>query len=179
MIFSHTHKQVLDGTKSQTCRLCRDEDEFGTTPTGELAVLERAFPLRGRMYRRPRWIVGHEYSVQPERCHKAVGRIRITEIRRVDDVVFEVLGENGLEFARAEGFASVNDFVKVWMELHPRAKAEQPVWVLTFDLVKPIEIRINTRDEHGRKQKLDPKTAETVGALFKHAAERITEAHRS
>lgn len=139
MIFSRTIDQVLAGRKTQTCRLCRAGDELGKTEsTGETAVLGQTWTW---LYRRSRWIVGHTYAVQRERCHVAEGRIRITGIERIEDLTAPGVVTDA--FARAEGFDSAEAFLASWRDLH-RSKPDQPVWVLRFELVR--EKRNHDRD---------------------------------
>lgn len=75
MIFAHTIANVLNGKKSQTRRLCYPSDTLGyVTIKGQkrLAVFDNTYKDRPRT----RWIIGHTYAVQPERCHFAQGRIK-------------------------------------------------------------------------------------------------------
>jgi hypothetical protein len=121
VIFSKTINQVLAGTKSQTMRLCHEGDRLGEHK-GAVAVL--------RADGRPRWVVGHVYSVQPERCHHARGVMRVTSLSRLEDPT-----SGDLAFARREGFSSVEEYLRVWHELHPRNPVQR-VWVIGFELVK-------------------------------------------
>jgi hypothetical protein len=131
MIFSRTIRQVLDGSKTQTRRLCYAGDSLGYATTkvdGVTAKRKAVFEnLAGRP--RPRWIVGHTYAVQPERCHSAKGRILLLDLRREDDPT--LISD---EDARSEGFADLAAFLTSWNDLH-RKQPRQPVWVLTFKLV--------------------------------------------
>jgi hypothetical protein len=131
MIFAHTIKNVLNGTKTQTRRLCYAADTLGHTKVrGEtrVAVLDG---YSTAVKPRPRWIVGNTYSVQPERCHASKGRILVCDLRREDDPT-QISDAD----ARAEGFVDAADFVKAWKSLHVK-KPVQPVWVITFTLVHP------------------------------------------
>lgn len=129
MIFAHTIANVLNGKKSQTRRLCYPSDTLGyVTIKGQkrLAVFDNTYKDRPRT----RWIIGHTYAVQPERCHFAQGRIKITGLLRE---------ENPLEISEAdaiaEGFESAEAFREAWKSLHKK-KPVQPVWVIEFQLVR-------------------------------------------
>lgn len=138
MIFQKTWQFVLARRKSQTLRLCYAGDYLGETAAGETAV----FDTRGRSdrrYHRPRWIVGHTYAVQRERCHPAVGRFRITSLARLEDpTAVEPAGPVDLAFARREGFDSIEEYLRVWHELHKKNPV-QPVWVIGFELIEPAQ----------------------------------------
>lgn len=128
MIFARTIANVLNGKKSQTRRLCYPSDSLGyVTIKGQkrLAVFDNTYKDRPRT----RWIVGNTYAVQPERCHSARGRIRITGLRRE---------ENPLEISEAdaiaEGFESAEAFRAAWKSLHKKNPV-QAVWVIEFELV--------------------------------------------
>lgn len=66
---------ILDGKKTQTRRVCHVNDKYEPLHVGGPAVIDTA-SIRNR------WVVGQTYAVQPGRGKKAVGRIRITAIRR-------------------------------------------------------------------------------------------------
>ena len=108
MIFQETWRQVLAGRKTQTRR-----------------VVKAGQPCR--------WVVGKTYAVQPARTQRAVGRIRITDVRR------ERLGDITPSDARAEGFDTIDEFVQTWTRLHGRFDPEVIVWVVTFEPVEPEE----------------------------------------
>lgn len=123
MIFKKTIEQVLNRTKSQTCRLKHVGDTLICGRNG-FGVYDR--------HGRPRWVIGRFYAAQAERCQPAVGRIRITGIEAVADV----LGQDEA-FAKREGFESVEAFRAVWMQIHSR-HPNVPAWVLRFELVKGL-----------------------------------------
>lgn len=132
MIFQHTWKAVLNGTKTQTRRLVKPYTSYlkYTEADGETinAVLQN---------NREQWRVGKTYAVQPGRGQKAIGRIRITGIRqeRLQDII--------IDDVRAEGFASTYHFSKQWEAIHTsrgeRWEDDPPVWVIEFELVKGDE----------------------------------------
>lgn len=116
MIFAHTIDEVLSGRKRQTTRLAYAGDYLGGD--GTIRCHDD----------RPRWIIGHTYAVQPERCHPALGRIILRSAEHVRDVL-----PCSEEFARAEGFDSADGFAAVWRKLHPKVNP-YGYWVLGFGL---------------------------------------------
>lgn len=130
MIFAHTHKLATSGLKRQTIRLCYPGDFLGRTPLGETAVFEKPYLMAGQVRCRPRWIVGHEYAIQPERCHPEVGRFRCTYLKLVENPL-----NVDQEFARAEGFQSIEEYLEVWKKLHPK-NLEHPCWAIGMELVE-------------------------------------------
>jgi hypothetical protein len=109
MLFQYTWEKVLRGEKTQTRRIVKPGEHFNemgatTIVTGSFfrqmtfaddyhyAVITPA----GRI----KWEVGKTYAVQPGRGQPAVGRIRITAIRK------ERIGDITEEDAIAEGFSA-------------------------------------------------------------------------
>lgn len=130
MIFQHTWQRVLDGTKTQTRRPCKPGEFY------EPADAANGYPEGVFRWKRndtdewlersvPKYIVGKDYAVQPGRGQKAVGRIRITGIRR------ENVRKISDDDARAEGFASRNAFLYLWQLMHD----EDDAWVIEFERV--------------------------------------------
>lgn len=129
MIFAHTIANVLNGTKRQTRRLCYARDSLGYVTikgTKRLAVFDNTYEDRPRT----RWVIGNTYAVQPERCHPALARIKITGLRREENPL-----EISEDDAIAEGFESAEAFCTAWKSLH-KSKPIQPVWVIEFELVR-------------------------------------------
>jgi hypothetical protein len=122
MIFSLTIDLVLSGHKTCTTRLRHYGDSLGTWD-GKPAV----FFSRGET--KTRWVVGRTYAVQFERCHPARGRFRLDRIEPVSDPV-----NVSLEIARAEGFATVEQYQAVWHSLH-KTNPIQPCWRLWYTLL--------------------------------------------
>lgn len=118
MIFQHTWRQVLDGSKTQTRRLIKSPAD-GTAingcemlqyPGGKLSVARGIHDKWGI-----KWQVGKTYAVQPGRGEKAAGRIQITNIRRQD--VREISPED----VAAEGYAGKIDFLVTWASMHDKS----------------------------------------------------------
>jgi hypothetical protein len=129
MIFAKTYPLVLSGRKCQTLRLAYPGDRLTSERASEgetLLATQRVVTAHGRV----RWRVGAEYAVQPERCHKAVGRIRCIGL-------CEVLDPMDIDdaFARREGFDDAAAFRAVWLTLHAR-RPRQPSWAIRFELAK-------------------------------------------
>jgi hypothetical protein len=143
MIFKHTWKKVLTGKKTQTRRLVNEGERL-------LTYDRLGFPhevLEGGIRReRLKWQVGKSYAVQPGRGKKALGRIRLTGIRR--ERLQDILGED----ARAElGWTNESQpypcrdltarqcFMELWDEIHQkrgnRWQDNPEVWVLEFEVV--------------------------------------------
>ena len=148
MIFQHTVDKVLDGTKTQTRRIvkathgeCYLYDDYTGEPLGILAV------GTGKSWL---YACGKTYAVQPGRGKHAVGRIRITGLRRED--VREISDDD----VKAEGFSSYRDFMWTWISMHDKSHAAMiergelntdygvkhrpadryDAWVIEFELVK-------------------------------------------
>ena len=99
MIFKQV-EQVLDGTKSQTRRPVKEHEEANrwdseTDVINEVLIVDPNKSYPGNL--RSKWVLGRTYAVQPSRGKKAVGRIRITKIRR------ERLQDISDEDCKAEG----------------------------------------------------------------------------
>lgn len=106
MIFQHTHEWVMNGTKTQTRRIIRPGEDL----------------LNGVVYTsewRKVYEVGKSYAVQPGRGKKAIGRIKITNIRSQD--VRDISDED----IAAEGFRSDHHYTAQYRFLH--------TWVLMHD----------------------------------------------
>jgi hypothetical protein len=114
MIFQHTLDKVLSGWKVQTRRVWK---------VGEF-LIDDAVVGDGRL----KWKVGETYAVQPGRGKASVGRIRITGIR------LEPVTAISETDASAEGFASRDDFLATWREIH--GGDHHDVWVIEFRLVE-------------------------------------------
>jgi hypothetical protein len=125
MIFQHTWQKVLSGQKTQTRRLARDTDRLWTVEVEDRQPEKVLW--RGD---RAKWRTGRDYAVQPGRGKKAIGRIRLLDIR------YQHLGHVKEVEARAEGYGSLNEFEEAWTRIHGYYDAEQPVWALEFRLIE-------------------------------------------
>jgi len=140
MIFQYTWEKVLAGQKTQTRRIVKPEHwEFCDGP--ELAIDTVFYGTRIK------WQVGRTYAVQPGRGKPAVGRIKITAIRkeRVQDITEAD--------AVAEGFAGLcgygvymeprDHFFEAWNEINNRpgcrVEDKPAVWVLELEQVPEPE----------------------------------------
>ena len=83
-----------------------------------------------RRIRRPRCELGQTRAVQPGRCEKGIARIVI------QDVYQERLGSISDADARAEGFASRNDFITSWEKINRTYDPDLLVWVVVFRLAE-------------------------------------------
>lgn len=170
MIFKQV-QQVLDGTKTQTRRPVKEGELGQVDLPGSRDYMgvwieppnarEREWPLSPPEYLYGRtdliqeqyklkWFVGRTYAVQPGRGKKAVGRIRITKIRR------EVLGDISLDDIFAEGIFRVPEhkgwytykggvdhispltaYFTLWDSIYGKGAWERvlydDVWVLDFE----------------------------------------------
>lgn len=131
MIFAKTIDLVLSGRKTQTVRLCCPGDELGRMDNGARAVFSARYPWGNETRRRVRWRVGGIMAVQPERCHKARAQVIVTGLGRIEDPTAV-----DVEFARREGFDTVDEYLRTWHALHPKHPV-QPCWVIGFELVNP------------------------------------------
>ncbi len=97
--------------------------------------------------------VGHHYAVQPARGKPQICRITVLDRRR------ERLRDLSYEDAIAEGFRTRADFARYWMRLHVEKRhdptgltddevlelwqqlhGDTQVWVITFELKRPLQI---------------------------------------
>jgi hypothetical protein len=148
MIFQHTVDAVLDGSKTQT-RRCVDNDVW-------LSNFGCVYRIYNNMTLRPKWRVGKTYAVQPGRGKKAVGRIRITGIRkeRLRDISEADAREEGCDgfWNPKNGFYNLRDFPYdtcipkkpsehfrvLWDSIQKKGRRweDNPeVWVLEFELM--------------------------------------------
>lgn len=151
MIFKQW-QQVLDGSKTQTRRPCKGEDEEYTwcTPTMEDGLVTGHRILEvcavGAEKNYLRWAVDKTYAVQPGRGKKAVGRIRITRIRRQPlqyitplDIMAEGIQPIRAAPNRFMAEVRLGDFVELWDGIYqkPYRWEDNPdVWVLDLEVVQ-------------------------------------------
>jgi hypothetical protein len=118
MIFKQWQK-VLSGEKTQTRRPVREGEYF----------------LNGRVKKagRAKWIEGKTYAVQPKRCARAVGRIKILRIERAP-LLYDCIS------FFAEGMSSAGEFWNVWQSMYGGtefdARKNPDVWVISFKAVE-------------------------------------------
>ncbi len=126
LIFQHTWQWITKPSphtgelKTQTSRIAAPE------PNGEsLAGFEMlSYPMGMKAVVRgskddshwvTKWQVGKTYAVQPGRGEKAIGRIRILDIQRIDVRDFTPAD------VKREGFLSLNHYLLVWSQMHDAA----------------------------------------------------------
>jgi hypothetical protein len=76
-----------------------------------------------------RYRVGQDYSVQPGRGVREIGRLAVVAIAR------QQLGLPSLEEVRREGFDRVDDFIEAWTEIHGGYDEHALVDRIAFHLV--------------------------------------------
>lgn len=147
MQFAKTWKQVLDGSKTQTRRLVKPGEYYCPhreyIPGEQSSALAHVFTMKDGAVSRFVYLEGHTYAVQPGRGQKAVGRIKITGIRR------ERLQGISEADAHAEGWVRpyfgegrniVEAYADLWDSIHTkpgtRWEDSPDVWVLSFELVE-------------------------------------------
>lgn len=149
MIFKQW-QQVLDGTKTQTRRPVRENGEFyeqakrntfGFVHLDSVITQGRAFGIQGSMVK---WQVGRTYAVQPRMSKKAVGRIRLTAIRReaLEDITEADIVAEGISGTIKDGkrLDLWLQWVNLWDSIYAKTefawRHNPDVWVLTFELVE-------------------------------------------
>jgi len=125
MLFSHTHEQVLDGSKVLTTRLVAPGDRYETHPISREIV--RVMDAGGRV----KYEVGKSYAAQPGRGKEAVCRIRIKRIlkNRLRDMTNEMVEQEGLPLRAWAGVAGEQEpgtaaFAELWDSMHGKWKAD-------------------------------------------------------
>lgn len=83
--------------------------------------------------------VGSDYAVCPGRGKTAIGRVRVTSVRR------EALGRLSAEEARREGFFSVQSFEQAWATINGSYDPDVQVWRVEFEVVEPDADRAGRR----------------------------------
>jgi len=161
MIFQYTWEKVLAGQKTQTRRIKKPgeelfEREWSLFGNGEYDWIETYVLAPNKAHGEAiKWQVGRTYAVQPGRGKPAVGRIKITAIRK------ELLTEITEEDAKAEGMTSdywdrlpsyksrvdprylhCSAYADLWDTIHkqgPYFEDDPLVWVLEFERVPEPE----------------------------------------
>jgi hypothetical protein len=148
-------KQILDGEKTKIRRPVREGDRLHS-----IGNFENGKPIAPDYYvgndSRIRWKTWRVYAVQPGRGKKAVGRIRITGIRRewLDDIspedclaegIQEIPNQWGTPWYRCPGLeggwkSSRAAFRALWDSIYEGTEfefaANPEVWVLMFEVVR-------------------------------------------
>lgn len=120
MLFKQTlAEKIINGQKTQTRRLCKDGENWRKASDDGIATV---FDKDGRI----KWQVGRDYAIQTKRGGKAIGRFRITDIRR------EIVAQISDDDAKAEGFAGRNEFFGAWDWINGSDTTNQYCWVIEF-----------------------------------------------
>lgn len=149
MLFIHTWEKVLSGEKTQTRRLVKPEHEVNhwrlngddDDAINEVMVRREKPTSSGDVWRNV-WCEGNTYAVQPGRGKKAVGRIRITGIRReyVQDIHDADAIAEGCTGDKIHMVTPRDEYADLWDTIHTKPGtrwADNPsVWVLTFEVVR-------------------------------------------
>ncbi len=122
MLFQYTFEDVLNRSKTQTRRIAKPEDTTRTVNDGTVQAVLR----NGRTM----WQVGKQYSVQPGRMKKSVGRIEVTALWQ------EHIQDISEADAVAEGVAGRAEYLALWQEIHGSHSLDKLVWVIEFKLVE-------------------------------------------
>lgn len=157
IIFQHTHEWLAKPSphtgevKTRTSRIKKDGQccERIGFPNGTVTAV---YQLISTDNERLIWRVGGSYAAQPGRGQNAIGRVKILKIE--DQDVRHITPDE----ARAEGFASVGDFLAVWIKMHDkkayarwevlgrdlsylwqRARENYQAWVLWFEFIPKPE----------------------------------------
>ncbi len=152
MIFKQW-QQVLDGTKTQTRRLVKKGERLKIKDP----LFDPNWPLPPTILLdgQLKWLVGKTYAIQPKRGKKAVGRFRITKIRRerVQDITPEDCSFEGIRTVPNEWgtpwYSGIDGgwwksrreaFAALWNSINkkPRTRWEDnpEVWVLEFEVAR-------------------------------------------
>jgi hypothetical protein len=115
MIFAHTIDNVLNGTKTQTSRIWKDNYVLDTYEGHTIGIRSQ----RGRLL----YYIGQELSVQSARGTKGIARIRIQELHKCDVRDFDA------DDFKREGFEWLHEFIEVWIQMHDKGYWQ---WSLKF-----------------------------------------------
>jgi hypothetical protein len=155
MIFQATWQAVLDGSKSETRRICKPGEWLSESKLGApTAVYVGSLP-----HEHLKWQVGRSYAVQQARGQKAIGRIRLLEIRqeRLQDITEAGAKAEGVQpnyelremsftlmgIAPGMSLHYRRPYIALWNTIHTKRGErwnDNPlVWVLRFELVEKTE----------------------------------------
>jgi hypothetical protein len=130
MIFQYTLNDILQANKTQTRRIIKENE---TTIRSRHNQIQSVL-INGRT----KWYVGGTYAVQAGRGQPEIARIEVKQIR--SEYVARISSIDAL----AEGFASRQEFLKTWLEIHGVDGLKARVWVLSFELVKYTDDKENS-----------------------------------
>jgi hypothetical protein len=127
-------QKVIEGSKTQTRRLAKDDEGLLYGRVGSICSdIEEyidSYPRHGVSYiKRERYAIGKTYAACPGRGKTQLARIMITGIR------CGVASNISEDDARAEGFASRDEFLQAWDTINGKGKRDTAVWILEFKVV--------------------------------------------
>ena len=158
MIFQHTWQDVMSGRKTQTRRIVKaGESSAARFNIAATATNRVVLSASGRI----KWYTGGTYAVQPGRGKKAIGRIRITGIRkeRLQEISEKDALAEGIDVThgifKRDGTPDIDPaptFALLWNEVHGAGAwgANPEVWVVEVEL-EPAE----THSEEDIASRLD------------------------
>lgn len=144
-------EKVMAGTKTQTRRIIKVGERlfiYGRFTSQEMATVlvdkayQKSTSTRMSWESHIKWQVGRTYAVCPGRGKPAIGRVKLTAIRKeklqdislydcaaeLGETMYDELADTFLRFAYTELWDSINPKGKRW--------ADNPdVWALTFEVV--------------------------------------------
>ncbi|MDQ7027952.1 MAG: hypothetical protein Q9P01_06610 [Anaerolineae bacterium] len=83
---------------------------------------------------RTKWSVGNTYAVQPRRGKEQIARIKLQKIN--SEYITRISNRDAI----AEGFENRQSFLRAWKIIHGQNSFNLRVWVLTFELIKVINV---------------------------------------
>jgi hypothetical protein len=153
MIFQATWEAVLNGTKTETRRICKPGEWLSESKLGA----PKAVYIGPLPHERLKWMVGYDYAVQPARGQKAVGHIRLLDIRqeRLQDIDEAGAKAEGCDVTYYPEFGAgyvtqgnvhqtaKQNYRNLWNSIHTR-KGERwddnPLcWVIRFELMGALK----------------------------------------
>jgi len=140
--------------KQATRRLTKPSDKLEYNDNHEITAIIRS---------NRKWLeVGKDYAVQAQRGKPAIGRTRIKSIKleRVKDI--------SLHDANLEGVATIDDFFKLWLDIHPTLDVE--VYAIEFELVENMAEKLLKFGSHveyikGHQGVINKHISVTVGEI--------------
>lgn len=138
MIFKN-YLDVIDGNKTQTRRVVKEGETLHPAAITGLRSIDEQKPWVWTAKRWLKWQVGRTYAIQSHRSGPALGRFRLTGIRR--EPLWEITAEDAIK----EGYHSRVDFRQDWDRINilkgHRWEDNPTVWVLDIEPVRlPVKV---------------------------------------